>query len=146
MIDSGEFCGNKWTTFRHEINKPNVSQYYSSTSSQRAFHRYPPLLLGLGTVPDSIRFRFFRAQFNSISIRFNICTFFHRSSPAAETLKRNQKMLGLPHHKLITDDVVRWNSAFEMISRILEQQHAVTAAFLSPEVRCFLLLNCIENL
>ena len=31
---SGEFWGNKWTTFRHEINKPNVSQYYSSISAQ----------------------------------------------------------------------------------------------------------------
>lgn len=30
-----------------------------------------------------------------------ICTFFHKSSPAAEALKRN-KMLGLPHHKLIS--------------------------------------------
>lgn len=35
-----------------------------------------------------------------------ICTFFHKSSPAAEALKRNQKMLGLPHHKLIADVVV----------------------------------------
>lgn len=65
-----------------------------------------------------------------------ICTFFHRSSPAAEALKRNQKILGLPHHKLIADVVVRWNSAYEMVSRFLEQQPAVTAALLSPEVRC----------
>ncbi|KAJ7991257.1 hypothetical protein DPEC_G00295440 [Dallia pectoralis] len=36
-----------------------------------------------------------------------ICTFFYRSTSAAEALKRNQKMLGLPHHKLITDVVVR---------------------------------------
>ncbi|XP_048017725.1 E3 SUMO-protein ligase ZBED1-like [Megalobrama amblycephala] len=64
-----------------------------------------------------------------------ICTFFHRSTSAAEALKRNQKMLGLPHHKLITDVVVRWNSAYEMISQFLEQQPAVTAALLSPEVR-----------
>lgn len=32
----------------------------------------------------------------------SICTFFHKSSPAAEALKRNKKMLGLPHHKLIS--------------------------------------------
>lgn len=77
-----------------------------------------------------------------------MCTFFHRSTSAAEALKRNQKMLGLPHHKLITDVVVRWNSAYEMISRFLEQQPAVTAALLSPEVRrllfCYLISydNC----
>ncbi|KAK7909747.1 hypothetical protein WMY93_014431 [Mugilogobius chulae] len=38
-------------------------------------------------------------------------------------------------HKLITDMPVRWNSAYEMVSRFLEQQPAVCAALLSPEVR-----------
>lgn len=65
-----------------------------------------------------------------------ISVFFHRSTPAADALKRNQRMLGLAPHKLITDVVVRWNSAYEMLTRFLEQQPAVTAALLSPEVRC----------
>uniref|UniRef100_A0A3B3DU20 BED-type domain-containing protein n=1 Tax=Oryzias melastigma TaxID=30732 RepID=A0A3B3DU20_ORYME len=56
-----------------------------------------------------------------------ISTFFHRSTSAAEALKRNQKLLGLPNHKLITDMPVRWNSAYEMMSRFLEQQPAVCA-------------------
>ncbi|KAL1279098.1 hypothetical protein QQF64_025771, partial [Cirrhinus molitorella] len=57
------------------------------------------------------------------------------STTAAEALKRNQMMLNLPHHKLITDVAVRWNSAYEMLSRFLEQQPAICAALLSPEVR-----------
>ncbi|KAJ8251002.1 hypothetical protein GJAV_G00216060 [Gymnothorax javanicus] len=44
-------------------------------------------------------------------------------------------MLGLPHHKLITDVAVRWNSAHEMLARFLEQQPALCAALLSPVVR-----------
>lgn len=44
-----------------------------------------------------------------------ISTFFHRSTAAADALKRNQRMLGLPHHKLITDVAVWWNSAYEML-------------------------------
>ncbi|KAK7919245.1 hypothetical protein WMY93_010529 [Mugilogobius chulae] len=64
-----------------------------------------------------------------------ISTFFHRSTSGAEALKRNQNHLGLPRHKLITDMPVRWNSAYEMVSRFLEQQPAVCAALLSPEVR-----------
>ncbi|CAM4608459.1 unnamed protein product [Leuciscus chuanchicus] len=64
-----------------------------------------------------------------------ISTFFHRSTTGAEALKRNQKLLRLPLHKLITDMPVRWNSAYEMVSRFLEQQPAVCAALLSPEVR-----------
>lgn len=63
-----------------------------------------------------------------------ICVFFHRSSIAADVLKRHQRMLELPQHKLITDVVVRWNSAYEMLSRFLEQQPAICAALLSPEV------------
>ncbi|KAL1276633.1 hypothetical protein QQF64_036256 [Cirrhinus molitorella] len=63
-----------------------------------------------------------------------ISAFFHRSTTAAEALKRNQMMLNLPHHKLITDVAVRWNSAYEMLSRFLEQQPAICAALLSPEV------------
>uniref|UniRef100_A0A8C2FJ66 HAT C-terminal dimerisation domain-containing protein n=1 Tax=Cyprinus carpio TaxID=7962 RepID=A0A8C2FJ66_CYPCA len=64
-----------------------------------------------------------------------ISTFFHRSTTGAEALKRNQELHGLPLHKLITDMPVRWNSAYEMICRFLEQQPAVCAALLSPEVR-----------
>ncbi|XP_067248449.1 E3 SUMO-protein ligase ZBED1-like isoform X2 [Chanodichthys erythropterus] len=44
-------------------------------------------------------------------------------------------MLDLPHHKLIKDVAVRWNSAYEMLSRFLEQQPAICASLLSPEVR-----------
>ncbi|XP_060764594.1 E3 SUMO-protein ligase ZBED1-like [Neoarius graeffei] len=64
-----------------------------------------------------------------------ISKFFHRSTTAAEALKRNQMLLALPQHKLITDVAVRWNSAYEMLARFLQQQPAVCAALLSPEVR-----------
>ena len=50
------------TTFRHEINKPNVSQYYSCTSSQRAIGQ-------LGIVKNlTIRFLLFGSQFDSLLI------------------------------------------------------------------------------
>ena len=44
-------------------------------------------------------------------------------------------MLQLPTNKLKTDVSTRWNSAYEMLQRFLEQQPAVCAAPLSPEVR-----------
>ncbi|XP_034024477.1 zinc finger BED domain-containing protein 4-like [Thalassophryne amazonica] len=79
-----------------------------------------------------------------------ISTFFHRSTTGAEALKRNQKLLGLPNHKLITDMPVCWNRAFEMVSRFLEQQPAVCASLLAPEVRknvtdCALIENDISS-
>ncbi|KAL3981340.1 homeodomain interacting protein kinase [Sarotherodon galilaeus] len=46
-----------------------------------------------------------------------------------------QKILKLPTHKLVTDGVTRWNSTLEMLERFLEQQPAISAALLSPEVR-----------
>lgn len=54
---------------------------------------------------------------------------------ANHTLETKQKMLQLPSHKLKTDVSMRWNSAYEILLLFLEQQPAVCAALLSPEVR-----------
>lgn len=62
-------------------------------------------------------------------------TFFHRSTTAKHQLEEKQKQLNMPCHKLKSDVITRWNSAYEMLERFLEQQPAVCAALLSPEVR-----------
>uniref|UniRef100_A0A8C5NDS7 HAT C-terminal dimerisation domain-containing protein n=1 Tax=Gouania willdenowi TaxID=441366 RepID=A0A8C5NDS7_GOUWI len=59
-----------------------------------------------------------------------ISNYFHRSTIGAQALKRNQSLLGLTPHKLITDMSVRWNSAYEMVSRFLKQQPAICAVLL----------------
>uniref|UniRef100_A0A3P8QXP5 BED-type domain-containing protein n=1 Tax=Astatotilapia calliptera TaxID=8154 RepID=A0A3P8QXP5_ASTCA len=64
-----------------------------------------------------------------------IASFFHRSTVASCKLKEKQKILNLPAHKLVNDGVTRWNSTLEMLERFLEQQPAISAALLSPEVR-----------
>uniref|UniRef100_A0A667X1D9 BED-type domain-containing protein n=1 Tax=Myripristis murdjan TaxID=586833 RepID=A0A667X1D9_9TELE len=50
-----------------------------------------------------------------------ITAFFHRSATASHVLEQN-------------DAPTRWNSGFDMIDRFLEQQPAICAALLSPQV------------
>uniref|UniRef100_A0A1A8QR33 HAT C-terminal dimerisation domain-containing protein n=1 Tax=Nothobranchius rachovii TaxID=451742 RepID=A0A1A8QR33_9TELE len=61
--------------------------------------------------------------------------FFRRSTTASDQLKQKQRLLQLPAHRLITDIITRWNSSYDMIERFLEQQPAICAALLSPDVR-----------
>ena len=52
---------------------------------------------------------------------------FSRSWKRNRDLREKQESLGLPNHKLMGDVVTRWGSTYAMISRILEQQQAVSA-------------------
>uniref|UniRef100_A0A8C5MWL9 BED-type domain-containing protein n=1 Tax=Leptobrachium leishanense TaxID=445787 RepID=A0A8C5MWL9_9ANUR len=85
-------------------------------ASQRALTKVPALSRLLGRVR-------------------RIATFFHRSNIANHCLKEKQKCLGLKNHKLITDVTTRWNSSYDMVERFLQQQPAICATLISPEVR-----------
>ena len=52
---------------------------------------------------------------------------FHRSWKKTRDLRQKQELLDLPQHKLISDVATRWGSTFEMVSRIIEQQQAISA-------------------
>ena len=52
---------------------------------------------------------------------------FHRSWKKCRDLREKQHILDLPQHNLMGDVVTRWGSTFDMMSRILEQQQALSA-------------------
>lgn len=58
---------------------------------------------------------------------------FKHSYKATNALKDAQKLHNLPDHSLISYCVTRWNSAYTMIERLLEQKQAVESVLLNPE-------------
>ena len=58
----------------------------------------------------------------------HIVTYFRRSSKAAYLLQEKQIALGLPQHSMIQDVETRWNSTYNMLERICEQQASICAA------------------
>ncbi|KZC12193.1 Zinc finger BED domain-containing protein 4 [Dufourea novaeangliae] len=58
----------------------------------------------------------------------NIVSYFKSSCLATEKLTEIQNRFGIENHKLILEDETRWNSTYEMFSRLIEQQRAVSAA------------------
>ena len=52
---------------------------------------------------------------------------FHRSWKNPRDLRQKQEELDLPQHKIIGDVATRWGSTYEMVSRRVEQQEAVSA-------------------
>lgn len=55
----------------------------------------------------------------------NIVSYFHKSCKATDKLTAIQSRLNIDNHKLIQDVETRWNSAFYMLQRIIEQEEAI---------------------
>lgn len=55
---------------------------------------------------------------------------FNHSSKSSYLLKQKQESLSHPTHILIQDVATRWNSAYYMVSRVIEQQQPVCATLL----------------
>ncbi|XP_041349579.1 E3 SUMO-protein ligase ZBED1-like [Gigantopelta aegis] len=64
-----------------------------------------------------------------------IVTYFHKSTTANHELKLKQDLLHLPKHKLLTEVKTRWDSAYDMIERYLEQQPAIMTALMSQVLK-----------
>ena len=52
---------------------------------------------------------------------------FHRSWKKSRDLTEKQQLLDIPQHKLKGDVSTRWGSVYEMVSRVIEQQQAISA-------------------
>ena len=78
--------------------------------------------------------------------------FFRKSTVAANLLTKKQAALESPVHKLVKDVETRWNSTYDMVQRIIEQQGPVCATlvelkrlYLLPKEEDFTLLEQLVN-
>jgi hypothetical protein len=60
--------------------------------------------------------------------------FKHSSTITAEFTDRQKSMDNLPKRSLVQDVVTRWNSTYDMMSRLLEQRRVVSDIMLDPQL------------
>ena len=56
-----------------------------------------------------------------------LVTFFRKSAQSSHVLSKKQEALNTPQHKLCRDVVTRWNSTYDMVDRVMEQQTPICA-------------------
>ena len=62
-----------------------------------------------------------------------LVSYFRKSSRATHILTEKQEALGVKKHKLLQDVETRWNSTFDMVSRVIEQQAPICATLLDQK-------------
>lgn len=85
-----------------------------------------------------------RSVVNAVSHCRKIVTHFNHSRLDREELTLKQKQLELSQHSQIKDVDTRWNSTFNMITRMCEQQAVVAAVLISKRNVSHLELSCNE--
>ena len=87
------------------------------------------ILPALGISAASVYY--FRTALSGISEILRRCRkvvgHFKHSVVAQNALEESQTKLNLPQHKLVQDVMTRWNSSYNMLQRIIEQETALSA-------------------
>ena len=71
---------------------------------------------------------------------------FKHSVIAQNALEESQTTLNLPQHKLVQDVMTQWNSSYNMLERIIEQETALSAVLAESEkaAHCDMILTSTE--
>ena len=72
----------------------------------------------------------------------NLVSQFHYSTTLAAKLRAKQNLLKMSQHKLFINDCpTRWNSSYDMLRRVLEQQLAICAVLIETPSKLTLALT-----
>ena len=125
---------NKWSINEHQLSGVTVDNALNIQKAVTEVLQWKCLGCFGHTVNLCVKAGLKQAEVHTAVSRCGrLVTYFRKSTRAAHILEEKQEALGVQKHKLLQDVETRWNSTYDMISRVMEQQAPICAALIEQK-------------